>query len=187
MRDHLLALMLAFGSTATLLSQAPGVEATTGSNRAERMTASATLIDAMKRQVGEARLQETPHGVLLELKLTNVTPGPHALHVHEHGTCDAPGFTSAGGHFAPGDQAHGFLNADGPHAGDLPNIHVPSTLELSLEYLIPDVTLRAGPTSLLDADGSALVIHAGPDDYVTEPAGDAGERLACGAIVHHTL
>jgi Cu-Zn family superoxide dismutase len=145
--------------------------------------AGAILKDAEGRTVGEARLQQTPHGVLLTLDLKNATPGVHALHLHEVGACQAPSFESAGRHFAPSGHEHGFLNARGPHEGDLPNIMVPSTRDISIEYLMTDVTLDAGPRSLLDANGSALVIHASKDDYRSNPAGGAGDRLACGPIV----
>lgn len=146
-------------------------------------TAGAALIDTSGRAIGQARLQETPHGVLLMLELRNATPGVHAVHIHAVGRCDAPSFTSAGDHFAPDRRSHGFLNPGGPHAGDLPNIYIPTSTELSLEYLIPGVTLGAGPRSLLDADGSALVMHSGKDDYASDPAGGAGDRLACGSIM----
>jgi Cu-Zn family superoxide dismutase len=161
---------------ATAAAQSP-----TGTTGTAAMAA-AFLKDASGRAVGQARLQQTPHGVLLRLELKNATPGIHALHLHDVGACDAPSFESAGGHFAPDGREHGFLDPKGPHAGDLPNIHVPSTTELEVEYLIGNVTLDAGPRSLFDADGSAIVIHAGPDDYASEPAGDAGHRLVCGVI-----
>jgi Cu-Zn family superoxide dismutase len=180
-----LALPLGLATGVTLIAQGQP----SGSDQAQRVdtvTASATLIDGMRRAVGEARLEEARNGVLLRLDLTNATPGVHALHLHQDGTCEPPAFTSAGGHFAPDRKSHGFLNVDGPHAGDLPNIHVPSTLMLTLEYLIPGVTLRAGPRTLLDGNGTALVMHAGPDDYLTEPGGDAEARLACGRIVQNT-
>jgi Cu-Zn family superoxide dismutase len=144
--------------------------------------ASAGLVDANGRGVGQALFQETAHGVLLTLELRNATPGVHGLHIHDVGRCDAPTFESAGGHFNPDHRAHGFLSSSGPHAGDLPNIYVPASTELSVDYLIPNVTLRPGPRSLLDANRSALVIHEGKDDYKTEPAGASGDRLACGVI-----
>jgi len=145
--------------------------------------ATAVLVDTQGRRVGEARFQQTPNGVLLRLDLKNATPGVHGLHIHDVGRCDAPTFESAGGHFSPDRRAHGFLNPQGPHAGDLPNIFVPSSTELSLEYLIRDVTLDPGPRSLLDANGSALVIHADKDDYIGDPAGHSGDRLDCGPVV----
>jgi Cu-Zn family superoxide dismutase len=146
-------------------------------------TAIAALVDGTGRRIGQARLQESSQGVLLILELKNATPGVHALHIHEVGRCEPPSFASAGDHVTHDRRAHGFLSAGGPHAGDLPNIHIPTSTELSLEYFIPNVTLGSGPRSLLDADGSALVIHSGKDDHASDPAGGAGDRLACGAIM----
>jgi Cu-Zn family superoxide dismutase len=120
---------------------------------------------------------------LLKLELKDVPSGVHAVHIHEVGRCDAPTFESAGAHVAASGRQHGFLATAGPHAGDLPNLEVPATKTLAVEHFVRDVTLAAGPTSLLDADGSAIVIHAAKDDYVTDPAGNSGDRIACGRIV----
>ena len=145
-------------------------------------TASAVIKDAMGTTVGTASLRETASGVLLKVDLTGAPTGVHALHVHTTGKCDAPMFTTAGGHFAPGGTKHGLMAAGGPHAGDLPNIYVPADGKLSLEVLESNVTLADGPRSLLDADGSAIVLHATADDYMTDPAGNAGGRIACGVV-----
>jgi Cu-Zn family superoxide dismutase len=168
---------------ALFASASPSAQTPTGTSGSSAVpTASANLVDTEGRTVGEARLQQTPHGVLLKLELRNATPGVHALHIHEVGRCQAPSFESAGGHFAPSGRQHGFLNAKGPHAGDLPNIEVPATTQLTVEHLVADVTLEPGAHSLLDSNGSAIVIHTGKDDYATEPAGDSGDRIACGRI-----
>lgn len=177
----LLTLLTGLGLLCTAYTSHGQTTATTGTRSA--MTAGATLIDVAGRSVGQARLQQTPHGVLLKLDFKNATPGIHGLHIHDVGRCDRPSFESAGGHFNPSGRQHGFLDPRGPHAGDLPNIAVPSTTQLSVEYLVRDVTLEPGPRSLLDDDGSAIVIHAGQDDYATDPAGESGDRLACGRIV----
>ena len=145
-------------------------------------TASATLNDAMGKMIGTATLRETASGVLIKVDFTAAPAGTHALHVHTTGKCDAPMFMTAGGHFAPGMTKHGLLAPGGPHAGDLPNIYVPGDGKLSIEILEPSVTLAAGPRSLLDVDGSAIVLHAMADDYMTDPAGNAGGRIACGVI-----
>ena len=145
-------------------------------------TASATINDAMGKTIGTATLRETTSGVLIKVDLMGAPAGTHAIHMHTTGKCDAPMFMTAGGHFAPGMTKHGLLAAGGPHAGDLPNIYVPADGKLSIEILEPNVTLAAGPRSLLDADGSAIVLHAMADDYVTDPAGNAGGRIACGVI-----
>jgi Cu-Zn family superoxide dismutase len=179
MRYLVVPIGFALFATANPSAQTPA--GTSGSSAA--LTASASLMDTQGRNVGEARLQQTPHGVLLKLELKNATPGVHALHIHEVGRCEAPSFESAGGHFAPSSRQHGFLNPKGPHAGDLPNIEVPATMQLTVEHLVADATLEPGADSLLDSNGSSIVIHTGKDDYTTDPAGDSGDRIACGRIV----
>lgn len=139
------------------------------------------MMNTEGEEVGEAKLAQTPHGVLIQLNLSKVPAGVHAFHIHEVGECEPP-FESAGGHFNPSDKQHGFLNGKGIHAGDLPNIHVPQNGELTVEVLASEVSLQDGKNSLFDADGSALVIHEKADDYRTDPAGDAGSRIACGVI-----
>src|SRR3546814_2107316 len=106
-----------------------------------------------------------------------------AFHIHAVGKCDPPEFESAVDHFNPEQKKHGFHSEAGEHAVDLPNVHVPENGMLQVEYLTREVTLAEGaPASLFDADGSALVVHADPDDYRTDPAGDAGGRIACGIL-----
>jgi len=132
--------------------------------------------------IGEAILRETPSGVLITANLRDLPPGEHGFHVHEHGACLAP-FKRAGGHFNPGRKSHGFENPQGPHAGDLPNIIVPEGGSVEVEVLAPRLALESGkPRSLMDDDGAALVVHSGPDDYSTDPAGDSGARIACGIV-----
>jgi Cu-Zn family superoxide dismutase len=131
--------------------------------------------------VGTADLMETRGGLLIKLALENLKPGQHAVHLHEVGRCDPP-FTSAGAHFNPDHQKHGMLVGAG-HAGDLPNLHIPDSGALEVEVLTTRVTLEKGkPNSLLDQNGSSLVIHATSDDYQSDPAGDSGDRIACGVI-----
>ncbi|MBS0247889.1 MAG: superoxide dismutase family protein [Proteobacteria bacterium] len=145
-------------------------------------TASAPLKDAQGKEVGSANLMQTPRGVLINVAVKGLPPGEHAFHVHAVGKCEPP-FTSAGGHFNPDNKKHGLMANDGAHAGDMPNLHIPQSGDLSVEVLNAAVTLEKGkPNSLLDADGSALVIHAGSDDYKTDPTGEAGGRIACGVI-----
>jgi Cu-Zn family superoxide dismutase len=144
-------------------------------------TASAVLKDASGKDVGKATLTVTPSGVLVSLDLTAVPPGDHAFHIHAVGKCEPPDFKSAGPHFNPDETKHGMMNPEGPHAGDMPNLHVPADGKLEVEILDPAVTLSA-EAALLDTDGAALVIHAAADDYKTDPAGNAGDRIACGVI-----
>jgi superoxide dismutase, Cu-Zn family len=149
---------------------------------AEAQTAKATMKDANGKEVGRVDLVQTPHGVLLKLSLKGAAPGDHAFHVHAVGKCEPP-FTSAGGHFNPDGKKHGMEAAEGAHAGDMPNLHVPASGELVIEVANAMISLVKGqPNSVFDADGSALVIHAGADDYKSDPAGNAGDRIACGVI-----
>lgn len=144
-------------------------------------SATAELRDPEMNPVGMVELTETPNGVLLDIRLEGIPEGVHAFHIHETGVCEPP-FKSAGGHFNPGGAHHGMLSEEGMHAGDLPNIHMPAGA-LRLEVLAEHVTLAEGEeNSLFDDDGSAIVIHDGADDYSTDPAGDAGDRIACGVI-----
>jgi Cu-Zn family superoxide dismutase len=145
----------------------------------------ATIKNTEGKEVGAARITETPHGIWLTLSLPanppGIPPGVRALHIHEVGRCEPP-FKSAGGHYNPLGKKHGFLDKAGSHAGDLPNLHVPENKPMTVEYFIPQLTIDRGKARLLDDDGSALVIHAKADDYKSDPAGDAGDRIACGII-----
>lgn len=145
--------------------------------------ATAELKDKDGKTVGSARLREQPDGVLVRVEVKGLTPGLHAVHVHAVGKCDGPGFATAGGHFNPTQKKHGFKNAEGAHAGDLPNMLVARDGSGRFEALTDAITLRAGSTSLFDSDGSAIVIHATSDDYVADPAGNSGDRVACGLVV----
>lgn len=148
-----------------------------------RPEARAELRDATGRVVGTARLEQVGDVVHIVLEMTGMPPGVHAVHIHAVGRCDPPDFASAGGHFNPGRRQHGLLNPQGPHAGDLPNITIDADGTGRLETVTERVTLGSGPTTLFDADGSALVVHASSDDFKTDPAGNAGARIACGVIV----
>lgn len=116
------------------------------------------------------------------LEMRGMAQGTRAVHVHETGKCAAPDFASAGGHLNPDGKQHGLLNPAGPHAGDLPNISIGSDGTGRLETMNERLALRAG-AALLDSDGSALVVHAAADDFMTDPAGGSGARIACGLIV----
>jgi Cu-Zn family superoxide dismutase len=139
----------------------------------------AELKDQDGQTVGTVVLMQTPSGSLLHANFNSLAWGVHAFHIHAVGACEPP-FKSAGPHLTiiP-DKKHGLLNEAGPHAGDLPNIYVPASGVLEAELLAPGIDIDK---HLLDADGSALVIHEGLDDYQTDPAGAAGPRIACGAV-----
>jgi Cu-Zn family superoxide dismutase len=150
--------------------------------QAQAQTAKAALKTADGKDAGSVTLTQTPRGVLLALSVKGLPPGEHAFHVHAVGKCEPP-FDSAGGHFNPDSKKHGVMSADGAHAGDMPNLHIPAGGELMVEVLNTSITLEKGkPNSVFDTDGSAIVIHAGKDDYSTDPTGDAGGRIACGVV-----
>ncbi len=152
------------------------------SAQAQSPTAKAALKDASGKDVGTVQLVQTPRGVLLRMSLKGVAPGEHAFHIHAVGKCEAP-FTSAGGHFNPASKKHGMEAAEGAHAGDMPNLFIPANGELRIDVANHMITLAKGqPNSVFDADGSAIIIHAGPDDYKTDPTGNAGDRIVCGVI-----
>ena len=145
-------------------------------------TAKAVLQNASGKEVGTAELTQTPVGVLISLSLKDLPAGEHAFHVHGVGKCEPP-FTSAGGHFNPGSKKHGLMAGEGPHAGDMPNLHIPASGTLVVEVLNGAVTLEKGkPNSLFGPEGTALIIHASKDDYKTDPTGEAGGRIACGIV-----
>lgn len=146
-------------------------------------SANAVLMDADGNRVGNVAVTQLEQGVQLFGEAQGLEPGVHAYHIHETGSCEPPDFQSAGGHYNPGGRQHGWDNPEGPHAGDLPNVHVHDDGMLAIEYFTDTVTLEEGAeNTLFDDDGSAVVIHAGADDYMTDPAGDAGARIACGVI-----
>jgi Cu-Zn family superoxide dismutase len=144
--------------------------------------ATAELKDKDGKAVGVAMFRESSGGVTVDVNVKGLTPGLHAVHVHAVGRCDAPAFTSAGGHFNPAQKKHGYKSPEGAHAGDLPNMLVAKDGTGRFEAFTDGMTLKPGATSVFDKDGSALVIHAGVDDNVTDPTGNAGDRAACGII-----
>lgn len=146
-------------------------------------TAMAELMNGEGQTVGTAELEQTDAGVLIHLEASGLEPGTHGFHIHETGKCEAPKFESAGGHFNPSAASHGVDHEKGPHAGDLPNLEVGEDGAAQTEVVADQVTLKQGEkNSLLSEAGTALVIHAKADDNISQPAGDAGDRIACGVI-----
>src|SRR5215510_421377 len=144
--------------------------------------ARADIKNAEGKTVGTASLRDTKDGVLITLNVKGLPEGLHAVHIHAVGECEGPAFTSAGGHFNPLNKKHGLKNPDGPHAGDLPDMYVNKDGVGRYETLLESMTLTPGQTSIFDSDASAIVIHSTADDNMTDPAGDSGDRIACGVI-----
>jgi Cu-Zn family superoxide dismutase len=135
------------------------------------------LKDQKGQSVGEVTLTETPHGTLVKGTLSNIPAGEHAIHIHETGKCEAP-FKTAGGHLNPHKKKHGILVAEGKHEGDLPNLYVGADGKVQFDSFAHGLTLK----DIQDQDGASVIVHAGADDYQSDPAGNAGDRIACGLV-----
>ncbi len=150
--------------------------------QANPKTAKADLQNAQGTKVGTTTLTDTPDGVKIALVVSGLSPGLHGFHIHTVGKCEPPDFKSAGGHFNPHGKKHGLKNPEGAHAGDLQNLEVGADGTATAEVTDAQVTLGEGINSLFHPEGTAIVIHANPDDDMTDPAGNAGARIACGVI-----
>jgi superoxide dismutase, Cu-Zn family len=157
------------------------VEDTLRADTASSLPARAVMRDSAGRELGVLTLTTTPGGVTIEGRLTGVAPGEHGIHVHTVGRCDPP-FESAGGHWNPTNRHHGEQNpAGGPHVGDLLNVTVPANGIVEISQTTHGGSLH-GDVRLMDADGAAVVLHGGADDYRSDPSGNSGPRIACGVV-----
>jgi Cu-Zn family superoxide dismutase len=172
--------MRVLSSTLVLLLGACAVSMGPPRTRTEQLRVG--LFDASGASVGSVVLTSDSVGMTLAFDVHDLPPGPHAVHVHAAGKCERPDFLSAGPHLDQGGHQHGLDNPAGPHLGDLEDLHVgpDGTARATLRLTQPRG--RFTTHSLLDSDGSAIIIHAGPDDRHTDPSGNSGPRIACGIV-----
>ena len=150
---------------------------------AENKSVETEMINNKGEKIGTLKLTQGTEGVLINLNVSGLTPGYHGMHFHAVGDCsDMEAFKSAAGHVDPHKKPHGFLNPKGPHEGNLPNLVVAADGSVEVELYSQMVSLEGGDANLLDADGSALIIHVSKDDHMSQPIGGSGARVACGVI-----
>lgn len=180
MKDAFIALSLPFALCVSACAASSASPA--GSSVKAAPAAHAKLVAGDGSARGEATVTQAADGLHVLVKAKGLTPGMHAVHIHMMGVCTPPDFTSAGGHWNPTGRRHGKDNPDGMHMGDMPNMIAGSDGSGEMEYVIAGGAISSGAMPLLDADGAAVVIHAQADDNRSDPAGNAGGRVACGVL-----
>jgi superoxide dismutase, Cu-Zn family len=145
-------------------------------------SARAVLKNAEGKDIGTAKFSPAKGGVKVQVQVADLKPGKHGIHIHGAGKCEPPDFNSSGGHFNPSAKHHGLRNPEGAHVGDMPNLTVGKNGKAKATFTAKGATLGEGKGSLFGPDGTALVIHADPDDEKTDPGGNSGARVACGVI-----
>lgn len=163
---------------AALLAAALGLAGAAQAGAAGGRVVRAELKTADGKDAGHATVREVKGGLRVSIEAVGLTEGQHGAHIHTVGKCDAPDFATAGAHWNPTGRQHGSMNAMGAHGGDLPNLVVGKNGKGALAVTLPGASIDG----LLDADGSAIVIHAKPDDLTTDPSGNSGARQACGVL-----
>lgn len=170
MRRAALVLILSLSTTMALAAEKPGKGAV------------AALLTADGKSAGEAHFSPVAGGVSVHIMVKGLPPGTHGVHLHAVGSCKAPDFASAGSHWNPMKKMHGLESPQGAHLGDIPNLEVKADGTGMIQTVVKGAKLDASETGMFDSDGTALVIHAGPDDNKTDPSGNSGGRIACGAV-----
>lgn len=163
-------------------AKAPAKSTAAARKSAAPLAAQADLKDPKGETIGTVSFLQLEEGVKVSIEASKLSPGQHGIHFHESGKCEGPDFKSAGGHFNPAKKEHGLENPAGAHAGDLPNLVADAEGRARAEFTTERATLAAGENSLLKEGGTSVVIHAKSDDQKSQPAGAAGDRVACGVI-----
>ena len=177
MIQHPIPALLALALAAVACSRSPGAQ-----SASPAPIAKGTFHNAEGQRIGVATFTDSGGTPRLEVSVSQLPPGMHGFHIHAVGVCTPPDFKSAGGHLNPTDKHHGRLNPEGPHLGDLPNLTIGANGSADTSFAVPKALLGSGEGSLFQAEGTALVIHADPDDYRTDPSGNSGDRIACAVV-----